>query len=379
VTGRGWNPSSSLATSKLVEKLKFLLDSEARDSETGAVFVPHILALKIQWNKFSSDAEEELEKLSTELHAATINHINDRLYHTYAPIRIDVKTDYFTEGVRLTGSFGEFSEDGEDEAAVNVTLPQIKIETTPDGTRMSVDLENLPAAEPEQPVYTLTFTVNGKTFEKALDFAKSKRFSIGRVKENEVSIDHTSVSKVHASLVLNSEGKLLVADTGSTNGTFVDGKRIAYGKAIEIKSGSALMFGTVNVELKSKFVPVPVVIGDATEAFSTDGKTIAGLPEESDGLTPYDPGRVGSDSVGATPLPTVSSESPLIESTSSNTSDWADFGTKSASPIAPPADSAAIDGAEQAEAEQWDEIGEEDGTSETASRDEQKIKEDWEI
>ena len=42
LTGRGWKPSSSLATSELIEKLKSLLDSEAEPSDDGrGTFVPH--------------------------------------------------------------------------------------------------------------------------------------------------------------------------------------------------------------------------------------------------------------------------------------------------------------------------------------------------
>ena len=120
ITGRGWNPSSSLATSKLIEKLKFLLDAEAKDLGKDGVFVPHSIKLMIQWDKFSTDSEEDIKALEHELHAAAIDHINDRRYHSYAPIKIEIKTDYFTEGVRLLGSFGEFSESGVDEAFVNV-------------------------------------------------------------------------------------------------------------------------------------------------------------------------------------------------------------------------------------------------------------------
>ena len=41
----------------------------------------------------------------------------------------------------------------------------------------------------------------------------------------------------------------MVADTGSTNGTFINNQRIAYGKAIPIKSDDKLEFGTVEVAL----------------------------------------------------------------------------------------------------------------------------------
>ena len=62
LTGRGWKPSSSLATSELIERLKKLLDSEVKYSDKKGKFVPHNIKLKMQWDKFSTDAEECFEK-----------------------------------------------------------------------------------------------------------------------------------------------------------------------------------------------------------------------------------------------------------------------------------------------------------------------------
>ena len=63
-------------------------------------------------------------------------------------------------------------------------------------------------------------------------------------------IDDASVSKLHAALVLSGEAQLTVADTGSTNGTFVNGERIAYGKAVALKDSDEVSFGAVAVELR---------------------------------------------------------------------------------------------------------------------------------
>ena len=87
LTGRNWKPSSSLATSELTEKLKLLLDAEAKDvgGGGGRKFVPHNVKLKMQWDKFSTDSEIALGKLENELLIAVIDHINDKRYYTYAP------------------------------------------------------------------------------------------------------------------------------------------------------------------------------------------------------------------------------------------------------------------------------------------------------
>jgi pSer/pThr/pTyr-binding forkhead associated (FHA) protein len=73
---------------------------------------------------------------------------------------------------------------------------------------------------------------------------------VGRVADNDLQLEHPSVSKIHASLVMNREGTLLVADTGSTNGTFINGRRIAYGEARHIEDGDVVSFGDVEVRFK---------------------------------------------------------------------------------------------------------------------------------
>lgn len=244
LTGRNWQPSSSLATSELVEKLKNLLDAEAREVNGQGKFVPHNIKLKTQWDKFSTDAENALKKLEHELLIAAIDHINDRRYHTHAPMKLEIIPDYFTEGVKLSASFDKFAEN-EREAAVSVTVPDLK-------NVIIAPIKEI-AAEPEKEIFIAEFTVAGKTKRIELAFAERQRLSVGRTKENDLSIDDQSVSKIHAALVLNSEGKLMVADTGSTNGTFINGQRIAYGKAIPIKDSDRLRFGTVEIALEHVF------------------------------------------------------------------------------------------------------------------------------
>ncbi|MEZ5346765.1 MAG: FHA domain-containing protein [Pyrinomonadaceae bacterium] len=260
LTGRGWNPSSGLATSKLTEKLKTLLDSEVRDLGKHGKFVPHNIKLKIQWGKFSTDSEKDLQKLQHELHASAIDHINDRLYHTYAPISIEIQTDYFTEGVRLLGSFGRYAENDEEEAEVNVTVPGFGAEQSSKNGRISVVL-NEEEVERNLSTFNAVFVEKGKERTTVLDFKANKRISVGRSKENGLDINDGSVSKIHASLVLGANKELLVADTGSTNGTFVGGTRIAYGKAIPAAENSEIKFGTVSV----KFMRVGKMTGGQDE------------------------------------------------------------------------------------------------------------------
>ena len=239
LTGRNWKPTSNLATSELIERLKLLLDAEAKKTNANKWFVPHHIQLKMQWDKFSTDAELALKKLENELLIAAIDHINDKRYHTFAPLQLEIKTDYFTEGVRLQASFDRFGNDNKSEAAINVTVPDLRnVQLNPPS--------EIPVA-PQKEIYIAEFTVNGNLRKKELAFAEKQRLSVGRTKENDLWIDDPSVSKIHAALVLNSDKQLMVADTGSTNGTFINNQRISYGKAIVINDSDKLKFGTVEI------------------------------------------------------------------------------------------------------------------------------------
>ena len=241
-TGRNWKPSSSLATSQLIEKLKALLDAEVIESGEKGRIVPHHIKLKMQWDKFSADAEESLKKLETELITAAIDHINDRRYHTYAPIQLEIKPDYFTEGVKLSASFDKFAEENEEESEVNVTIPDLKNIVIPSTVEETV--------EPEKEIFIATFVINNQPKKVNLIFSPKERKGVGRTKENDLWLEDASVSKHHAALVLNADNQLMVADTGSTNGTFVSGVRIAYGKAVALTDSDKLRFGMVEVELQ---------------------------------------------------------------------------------------------------------------------------------
>jgi len=259
LTGRRWKPSSSLATSELTERLKKLLDLEVKDFGEKGKFVPHNLKLKMQWDKFSTDSEKALKTLQNELLIAAIDHINDNRYQTYEPLNLEVKPDYFTEGVKLIASFDKIGKE-ENEAIVNVTVPEIKVGDF---------IPQTPVAEiePGKENFTFNFTAGGKPKELKLEFTQGKRRSVGRNKQNDLMIDDTSVSKMHAALILNKENQLQIADTGSTNGTFVNGERIAYGKAVAISESDKIKFGTIEVSIKKEFRPVvrENIINDQTE------------------------------------------------------------------------------------------------------------------
>jgi pSer/pThr/pTyr-binding forkhead associated (FHA) protein len=265
LTGRNWKPTSSLATSEVIERVKKLLDAEVKNEGQGK-FVPHNIKLKTQWDKFSTDAEEAMRKLKNELLTAAIDHINDNRYHTYKPLKVEIKPDYFTEGVKLQASFEEFGAD-EPEAEINVTVPQLKVnDLVPQQQAGNEQIE-------ESEKFVAEFTAAEKQKSVELKFKQGARLSVGRTKENDLVVDDASISKHHATLTVNPEGKFLIADTGSTNGTFVNGERIAYGRAIDVGDRDRVKFGSVEVFFRR--VPKPTSFVKEVPTAEDSDKTLA--------------------------------------------------------------------------------------------------------
>lgn len=241
--GRQAKASSSLAISEIDARVKNLLDSQVRDLGENGRFVPHLIQIKLGSNAYTVDRslEEKLKALENELLAAVIDHINDKRYLTYGPLKITARSDFRVEGVHIVTSFGE-TEKKDDEVDLSVTMPQIRV----GDLIQKIEPEPEPSLPKENTVIA-KFSIDDAQTEKTLRFAPGQRLNVGRTRENDLALPDSSVSKQHASLYFNAAGELIVSDVGSANGTFVNKERLAYGNTSTIKDGDMVDFGNVNV------------------------------------------------------------------------------------------------------------------------------------
>jgi len=236
--GRTVDPRSGLTTSKLIERMKRLIDERVRDEGRKGRVAPHHLVLKVEWGTHSEAPPEILNDLKNEVLAAAIDHINDHRYRTLAPVAVEAEVDIFTTGISVDPNFGEFEEDlrRQDEEAR--------------AAKLGVPITG--AAPPMPDIEVIArITLPGGTREVPLLFKPGgKRLNVGRASDNELTLNDASVSKIHAALLMTGEGTLLVADTGSTNGTYLNGRRISYGESRLIEDGDVVGFGDVEVRLR---------------------------------------------------------------------------------------------------------------------------------
>ncbi|MGI9107021.1 MAG: FHA domain-containing protein [Pyrinomonadaceae bacterium] len=239
--GRTLEPQSGFTTTRLIERMNRLIDERVRHDAKRGRIAPHLMRLKIEWGTHSEAPPESVKDLENEVLAAAIDHINDQRLRTLAPVRVETLVDIFTTGIAVDPNYGEFEaelqqEDEERErAAAGLTAPP----TTP--------------AETKNVVVHARVTVDRETEESTLHFKPGgKRLSVGRATDCDLSLPHASVSKIHAALVMNREGTLLVSDTGSINGTYINGRRINYGEARQLEDGDVVGFGDAEVRFRKQ-------------------------------------------------------------------------------------------------------------------------------
>src|SRR5712671_1781550 len=76
---------------------------------------------------------------------------------------------------------------------------------------------------PQEPMFTIIVTEKGGE-QRRMEFDKPE-VTIGRVQGNDIILPKGNVSKRHSRIVLK-DGKFIIVDLKSTNGTYVNGRKI---------------------------------------------------------------------------------------------------------------------------------------------------------
>ena len=92
--------------------------------------------------------------------------------------------------------------------------------------------------------FTLTITEKGGT-SNTRDFDQDE-ITIGRIQGNDVVLPKSNISKRHARII-NNNGQFVVIDSKSTNGTYINGKRID--APYDLKGGDKIFVGDFTLEV----------------------------------------------------------------------------------------------------------------------------------
>lgn len=117
------------------------------------------------------------------------------------------------------------------------------------------------------------------------------QLTIGRDSSNGVAINDAEVSRKHARLLFQG-GKYVIDDLGSTNGTFVNGQRLAgpvvlkSGDVVSLGEQIVLMYDAINMDpgatvaVSRKAVQAPPPVQTSAPAYSPPPAPAASYPED---------------------------------------------------------------------------------------------------
>jgi len=124
---------------------------------------------------------------------------------------------------------------------ISVTQPAAPPETEPEPAPAP---EPPPAPEPAAP-HLLVLESADEGLEAGQTIALSAAVTIGRSEENSLQVADRFISSRHALICLR-DGRRILVDRGSTNGTFVNGDRVE--EEIELSDGDRIALGNTVVE-----------------------------------------------------------------------------------------------------------------------------------
>src|SRR5438445_9606369 len=126
--------------------------------------------------------------------------------------------------------------------------------------------------------FSVILTEKGGATQR-LDF-ESEEITIGRVDENDICLPKGNISKKHTKIVVK-DGKIIVLDLKSTNGTYVNGKKLAGPQVISPDDKVYIGDFILNVE------PPDLGAGVEPDAAPQDGDEVAEQPTMTPARPPY--------------------------------------------------------------------------------------------
>lgn len=212
--------ASQVQPVEIASRLRRELDHKSLALAEGRTLAPNVFTARLSTSDFEA-ARGWGPGLAEELCDVVIKHVKSQNYTLQGPVQVSFTRD---EALRP----GDFEIDARTEKG-----------TGPAG---QASAGQVPAGEP-------TLEIDGRLYPLT-----SPSTVLGRSAEADITVDDTGVSRRHLEIRLGQSGPLAV-DLGSTNGSYIDGRRLS-GQA-PLVNGSVITMGRTRV----RFVYSPAMGG----------------------------------------------------------------------------------------------------------------------
>ena len=226
VGGGGQNTLSQREVGELTSRIERIIESSLRNDKDGVKRVaPNRFKVLFTYEESNRLNTQYIEILAKELKGEIFEFINNRRYETRGPVVVETGRDVFAKSTVIKPLF-----EGEQE------LP-----LADDSQAKAQQAKGSASQSPSSRAVSLTSS-DGRSFRLELKVDGAPAY-VGRTASNAVRLDDASVSRMHCSLALRSNGDLVVADLGSANGTYVNGELLSGQEARALKQGDIIGVG----------------------------------------------------------------------------------------------------------------------------------------
>ena len=212
---------------ELTSRIERVIEASLREDKNGVKRVaPNRFKVLFTYEETSRLNSQYIELLGKELKGSVFEYINNRRYETRGPIEVETGSDLFAKVTVIKPIF-----EGEAEA-------QKPIEPSAKPAQAAGTAENRSPG-----VRTLKIqSDDGRSFRAELKPDSAPAY-IGRAATNAIRIDDSSISRLHASIAQRSNGEVVIADLGSSNGTYVNDRLLAANEARVLSAGDVIGVG----------------------------------------------------------------------------------------------------------------------------------------
>jgi hypothetical protein len=204
---------------EIASRLRREVDHKAITIAAGRTLAPNVFDVRLSADDFKR-AQEWGTPLAEELCDVVINHVRSQGYTLQGSVRISFRRD---EEIRA----GDFEIDSRTEKASGSAAP-------------AVPRNNVPAAPSRQPVRLQpVLDIDGQRYS-----LNAASIVLGRSSEADILVDDTGVSRRHLE-IRTTNGTTQAVDLGSTNGSYVNGRKVA--GSVDLTDGSTITMGRTKI------------------------------------------------------------------------------------------------------------------------------------
>ncbi|MFJ5697133.1 FhaA domain-containing protein [Arthrobacter sp. NPDC093139] len=204
---------------EIASRLRREVDHKAITVAAGRTLAPNVFDVLLSDDDFQR-AQEWGTPLAEELCDVVINHVRSQGYTLQGPVRISFRHDE----ANRPGDFEITSKTEKASGAAQAAAPRA----------------NVPAAPSRQPVRLQpVLDIDGQRYS-----LNAPSIVLGRSSEADILVDDTGVSRRHLE-IQTAGGTTTAVDLGSTNGSYVNGHKVA--GSTELTDGSTITMGRTKI------------------------------------------------------------------------------------------------------------------------------------